>query len=443
MSGFESNMPDIRSVPPQQLELYLQRLFKIGDKDGNGVLDSIEFRELLTKSGFDLDGKTITQIMEAADLNKDGVIQYEEFVPAMQALIGDMTNDTAEPMPHLHSVPPIEMEAYLRRLFQIGDRNNDGVLQPAEFEALLKKSGFGFDTATIAQVMQVADSNSDGVISYEEFIPAIIHICAAAPLPPPGGKAYSQQRHPHGPNGGQHPKMTPAQSFKGTQQVDPRAPRKEGMPQFKDVPAQQMELYMQRLFKIGDKDGNGVLDSSEFRELLRKSGFGLDRDTIDKIMITADTNGDGVIQYEEFVPAMRAMINNAGGVPQQHPQQPQQPQQNMSQYDGMHPDAVPSPYYGGHPGFHGASGHPGVYGDHYGGHMYQGHPGAYGGHSGAYGGHPGAYGGHPGAYGGHPGAYGGHPGAYGGHPGQFQNSQRGESTSGASQPASGSASWAR
>jgi len=433
MSGFESNMPDIRSVPPQQLELYLQRLFKIGDKDGNGVLDSIEFRELLTKSGFDLDGKTITQIMEAADLNKDGVIQYEEFVPAMQGLIGDMTNNTAEPMPHLHSVPPIEMEAYLRRLFQIGDRNNEGVLQPAEFEALLKKSAFNFDTATIAQVMQVANANNDGVISYEEFIPAIIHICAAAPLPPPGGKAYTQHRHPHGSHGGfQHPKMAPAQSFKGTRQVDPRAPKKEGMPQFHEVPAQQLELYMQRLFKIGDKDGNGVLDAAEFRELLRKSGFGLDRDTIDKLMITADTNCDGVIQYEEFVPAMKAMINNTGGnMPGQHPHQPQQPH-GMSQYDGMHPDAVPSPYYGGHPGVHDAYGHPGIYGDQYGGHMYQG-----------YHGHPG----HPGAYG-HPG--GGHPGAYG-HPGHgFPNShfsQLGESTSSATQPASGSASgsasWAR
>jgi Ca2+-binding EF-hand superfamily protein len=421
MSGFESNMPDIRSVPPQQLELYLQRLFKIGDKDGNGVLDSVEFRELLTKSGFELDGPTITKIMEAADTNHDGVIQYEEFLPAMKALIGDLTNNTAEPMPHLHSVPPIEMEAYLRRLFQIGDRNNDGVLQPGEYEALLKKSGFNFDTPTIAQIMQISDTNQDGVISYEEFIPAIIHICAAAALPPPGVKAHSRGFSKG--SGQQHPKMAPAQSFKGTKQVDPRAPKKEGMPDFKDVPAQQLELYMQRLFKIGDKDGNGVLDAQEFRELLRKSGFGLDRDTIDKIMVAADTNHDGVIQYEEFVPAVRAMINNIGGLANMPSEFAEQPHRR-----DMHPDAVPSPYYGGHPGFHPGHGHPGIYGSHYDGHSYgaYGNPG-YG--SGGYGHHPGVAYGHPGA-----------SGVYQGTP--YGDGSRGPQA-GSSGGAGGSASWAR
>lgn len=453
-------MPDIRSVPPQQLELYLQRLFKIGDKDGNGVLDSTEFRELLSKSGFNLDYATITKMMTAADTNKDGVIQFEEFVPAMRALIGDLTNDTAEPMPHLHSVPPIEMESYLRRLFQIGDRNNDGKLQPAEFEALLKKSGFGFDTGTIAHIMHIADTNQDGVIQYEEYIPAVIHIIIASPLAPPGGQAAGY--HPYGLH---HPaaygqqyqtKIAPAQSFKGTGDVDPRGPKKEGMPAFKDVPPQQLELYMQRLFKIGDKDGNGVLDATEFRDLLRKSGFGLDTDTIDKIMAAADTNKDGVVQYEEFVPAMRALISNMdnmdnmptewGPVPvnQPNPALPHGHARAASQNSSQHPNAVPSPYYGADPSFAGHRGY-GGYGGAYGqpgwggyGHPGFGHPGASHGFGGPY-----AHGfGGPYAHGfGGPGpARGPHGGHHGGH--QGGSSQQQPATAPSSERR-GSASWAQ
>merc|ERR1711935_585248 len=79
-------MPDFHTVRPEQLELYFQRLFKIGDRDGNGVLDSLEFRDVLRKSKFMFDNETISRILVAADTNRDGVIQYSEFLPAMRAL---------------------------------------------------------------------------------------------------------------------------------------------------------------------------------------------------------------------------------------------------------------------------------------------------------------------------------------------------------------------
>merc|ERR1712054_758204 len=258
-------MPSLAQVPPAQLERYLQRLFKIGDKDGNGVLDALELRDLLRKSGFNLDNQTIARIMVAVDTNRDGVIQFSEFCRAIKILISEIPRSE---MPEPHTVGTAELRSYLQRLFKIGDKNGDGVLSPGEFEALLRKSGFNFDNLTIRRIMNAVDVNKDGVIQYEEFVPAIMALLRS------------------------------------------RARQAEGsiMPDFRSVPPQQLELYLQRLFKVGDKDANGVLDALEFRDLLRKSGFNLDDDTITKIMVAADTNKDGVIQYEEFVPAMKALV---------------------------------------------------------------------------------------------------------------------------------------
>eukprot|EP00658_Telonema_sp_P-2_P040695 TRINITY_DN2909_c0_g1_i2.p1 TRINITY_DN2909_c0_g1~~TRINITY_DN2909_c0_g1_i2.p1 ORF type:complete len:369 (+),score=76.11 TRINITY_DN2909_c0_g1_i2:3-1109(+) len=274
-------MPDFRNVPAKQLELYMQRLFKIGDKDGNGVLDVHEFRNLLLKSGFQLDDETIQRIMLAADTNNDGVIQYAEFVPAMRSLISSIPRSDgpvapSTSMPDASQVDATELRSYLQRLFKIGDRDGNGVLSPHEFESLLRKSGFKFDNVTIRRIMNAVDTNHDGVIQYDEFVPAIISLL-------------------------RHQRAAPA----------PAAPApSSSMPDFYSVPSEQLELYMHKLFKIGDKDGNGVLDAVEFRDLLEKSGFQLNNSTINKIMVAADKNRDGVIQYAEFVPAMKVLIEN-------------------------------------------------------------------------------------------------------------------------------------
>jgi Ca2+-binding EF-hand superfamily protein len=261
-------MPALADVPAAQLEEYMKRLFKIGDRNNDGVLDALELRDLLRNSGFNLDDETIQTIMVAVDINKDGVIQFDEFCVAVAGLVTGLGQSQSQ-MLDIHSVNKLELRSYFQRLFKIGDTNGDGVLQPEEFANLLRQSGFNFDPAQIQEISRAADVNGDGLIQYEEFVPALMAIATA-------------------------------------KRPDPvKAP---GMPSVTSVPPEQLELYFQKLFALGDKDGNGVLDAIEFRNLLRKSGFGFDDQTISKIMVAADTNKDGVIQYDEFKPIMKDLI---------------------------------------------------------------------------------------------------------------------------------------
>merc|ERR1711865_96556 len=79
---------NIADVPADMLDRYLRKLFQTADLDGNGVLDRQEFAAVLKKSGLQFSPQKIMRVMAASDTNMDGVIQYDEFVPAMMSLLG-------------------------------------------------------------------------------------------------------------------------------------------------------------------------------------------------------------------------------------------------------------------------------------------------------------------------------------------------------------------
>lgn len=66
-----------------------------------------------------------------------------------------------------------------------------------------------------------------------------------------------------------------------------------------------------------DKDGSGIISADEIREVLCFGGANsLSTEAVDAIIKQVDENGDGEIQFEEFVTMMTGLeqeINNASG----------------------------------------------------------------------------------------------------------------------------------
>ena len=50
-----------------------------------------------------------------------------------------------------------------------------------------------------------------------------------------------------------------------------------------------------------DKDGNGYITSQELKEVMKQLGENLTDGELKEMMREADSNGDGTIDYEEFV----------------------------------------------------------------------------------------------------------------------------------------------
>jgi Ca2+-binding EF-hand superfamily protein len=274
-AGVASDMPKWDEVPEAMLEKYLGKLFAIGDSNGDGVLQPQEFLELLTRCGLRFPAEVVLEIFLKADVNGDGVIEYDEFIPAMKAIIASLKEAPAPApsMPNLADVPPLMLERYLQKLFKVADANGDGVLQPAEFANLLRRSGFGFSEGQIATLIDAADINKDGVIEYSEFVPA----------------------------------MSALLQGDFVQDTAPSTVSNE-MPTLADVPPEMLQRYLLKLFRVADTNGDGVLQPSELKRLLQLSGFNISNETVNEIVAEADTNHNGVIEYEEFVPVAMSIL---------------------------------------------------------------------------------------------------------------------------------------
>ncbi len=57
-------------------------------------------------------------------------------------------------------------------------------------------------------------------------------------------------------------------------------------------------------FRVFDNDGNGVISANEFRFYMTHTGEQFTDTEVDRIIAEVDLNGDGNIDYEEFVRMM-------------------------------------------------------------------------------------------------------------------------------------------
>eukprot|EP00918_Siedleckia_nematoides_P002298 GHVU01005223.1.p3 GENE.GHVU01005223.1~~GHVU01005223.1.p3 ORF type:complete len:150 (+),score=37.62 GHVU01005223.1:178-627(+) len=59
-------------------------------------------------------------------------------------------------------------------------------------------------------------------------------------------------------------------------------------------------------FKVFDRDGNGYISAAELRHVMTNLGEKLSEDEVDEMIREADIDGDGQINYQEFVKMMMA-----------------------------------------------------------------------------------------------------------------------------------------
>merc|ERR1711988_1088257 len=64
------------------------------------------------------------------------------------------------------------------------------------------------------------------------------------------------------------------------------------------------EEELMEAFKVFDKDGNGFISSVELRHVMANLGEKLTDDEVDEMIREADVDGDGQVNYDEFVKMM-------------------------------------------------------------------------------------------------------------------------------------------
>lgn len=157
----------------EDLTQYFKELFAIGDENGEGVLQPKEVHTLCAMSGFNLTTEILDTAIEEADTNKDGVIDYFEFVPMLLSLLRNGQN-VVKLSPELRDASAESLSSYFMCVFAIADVNQDGVLSKPEVKSVLTACGYELDEAHVSRLVEEADMNGDGLLQYDEFVPMIL-----------------------------------------------------------------------------------------------------------------------------------------------------------------------------------------------------------------------------------------------------------------------------
>ncbi|KAK6256916.1 hypothetical protein QUC31_000375 [Theobroma cacao] len=129
----------------------LKYMFNNFDTDGSGTITLEELRVGLARLGSKLTEAETQQLMDAADVDKNGIVDYIEFITATM---------------HRHW---LEREDNIYKAFQFFDKDNSGFITRDELRHAMTEYGMG-DEATIDEVIEDVDIDKDGRINYEEFV---------------------------------------------------------------------------------------------------------------------------------------------------------------------------------------------------------------------------------------------------------------------------------
>jgi calmodulin len=131
----------------------------------------------------------------------------------------------------------------LKELFDLYDTDKDGCINTIELGDVMKALGVDQTQDELQEMVNEVDSNNKGKIEFKEFLQLF------------------------------------ARKLKGNKSED----------------------ELMEAFKLYDKDGNGSVSAAEFRHVMTTMGEKLTEEEVEEMIINADMNGDGIINYHEFI----------------------------------------------------------------------------------------------------------------------------------------------
>ena len=146
-----SNEELLKDLTPDDFE-YFRKAFEAIDKNGDGLLDKDEIKQLFQDSTHStISDSEVIKALQQADHNDDGLIDFYEFVGNTLRIRREADDE-------------ICMKA-----FELFDKDKSGTIDVKEVKYLLRLMGVKVRSRQVDHFMKTYDVNGDGSISYDEF----------------------------------------------------------------------------------------------------------------------------------------------------------------------------------------------------------------------------------------------------------------------------------
>lgn len=236
---------EFEELSPEESKERLGKLFHKVDEDGDGLVTEEEMKAWILHTQNRYLMKDVETQMQQVDLDKNGYIDWDEYLKATYGFMEDEADKESEDMKRFK-----EMLKRDQRRFSKADKNGDKKLSTDEFAAFLHPESHGeMSSLVIEETLEDIDKDKDGFISLEEYI----------------GDLY------------------------------PESDRQDG----KEPEWVTNEIKQFKEFR--DKNGDGKMDQDEVKDWILPADYDHISSEAKHLISESDVNKDGKISKEEMV----------------------------------------------------------------------------------------------------------------------------------------------
>jgi len=142
----------IKELTPDQIREF-REAFKLFDRDGDGQVTSTELGTVMRSLGQNPTEGELRDMVQEADEDGNGYIDFEEFLAMMARKIKD-----------------VDSVDELREAFRIFDRDGDGFISADELRHVMTTLGETLTNEEVNEMIKEADKDGNGIIDFNEFV---------------------------------------------------------------------------------------------------------------------------------------------------------------------------------------------------------------------------------------------------------------------------------
>ncbi len=243
------------------------------DKNDKGIVGKVEWAKTLTKI-LDLDLPWLSLASRIVDLEPDGSINFVKFLERYRIVNDEDGLEWQQDMTRAVVKALYRHSSNLLDAFTLIDTDKSGFIDYQEFVDQMSAIDPSLTKDTLYDLMRMLDVNNDNTISYVEF-----------------ASKFEVEFRNHVAD-----KQNETWLMENLAKIGGKVLR---------------DGNSKRAFDSFDEDGNGVISRGEFEKYLRILGFDYSKEQVERLLGTIDSNGDGNIDFNEFVDAFS--VSDSGG----------------------------------------------------------------------------------------------------------------------------------
>nr|XP_022330789.1 calmodulin-like [Crassostrea virginica] len=279
-------MADLVAELSEEQILEFREAFSLFDKDGDETITTKELGTVMRSLGQNPTESELQEMIQEVDVDGNGTIDFDEFLQMMAKKMKDT-----------------DSEEELKSAFKVFDRDNTGFITGPNLRVVMTNLGEKLTDEEVEEMIREADADGDGLINYQEYREAFNLFDKDG-----DGSITTSELGVVMRSLGQEPTVRELENM--IKEIDEDGNGAIDFDEFLHMMAKKhAECYdpeeeLKEAFQVFDKDGNGYISKEELHQVMNNLGEKLTDEEIADMIKEADADGDGQVNYREFVSMM-------------------------------------------------------------------------------------------------------------------------------------------